>query len=94
MVPFSLGILGYFMLIQIYVIDSYPVYTAFGITVLTAMRSLVGAFLPLTGPPLYSSLGLGWGNSLLGFVAFVYVPIPIFFSRWGQRLREKYPLEL
>lgn len=60
----------------------------------TELRSLVGALLPLAGSPLYDTLGQGWGNSLLGFICILMIPLPIFFYRFGKRLRkmEKFTL--
>ena len=49
----------------------------------TFFRSILGTFLPLAGPPLYTSLGLGWGNSVLGFIAVALVPIPILLYRYN-----------
>lgn len=54
----------------------------------TVTRSLLGAFLPLAGDRLYQSLGLGWGNSLLGFIAFAMIPIPLVFYKYGQAIRQ------
>lgn len=53
----------------------------------TVVRSLVGAFLPLAGRPLYSDLGLGWGNAVLAFIALVMVPLPFVFLKYGAWLR-------
>ncbi|KAB8220223.1 major facilitator superfamily domain-containing protein [Aspergillus novoparasiticus] len=52
--------------------------------------SLIGlaALLPLAGQPLYDKLGFGWGNSLLGFLAIVFIPIPWLLYRYGRQLRE------
>ncbi|PWY87121.1 MFS multidrug transporter [Aspergillus sclerotioniger CBS 115572] len=94
MVPFGIGLIGIYMPIQTYVIDCYPAYAASANAALTALRSLLGALLPLAGPKLFSSLGLGWGNSLLGFIALAFVPVPIFFNRYGQRIRERWTVDL
>ncbi|PYI00876.1 MFS multidrug transporter [Aspergillus sclerotiicarbonarius CBS 121057] len=94
MLPFGIGLIGIYMPIQTYVIDCYPAYAASANAALTALRSLLGALLPLAGPKLFDSLGLGWGNSLLGFIALAFVPVPIFFNRYGQRIRERYPVNL
>ncbi|KAJ5925827.1 hypothetical protein N7454_007337 [Penicillium verhagenii] len=88
MFPFGVGMMGVFMPIQTYIIDCYPAYAASANATLTATRSLVGALLPLAGPSMFDSLGLGWGNSLLGFLALAFVPIPIIFTKYGQRIRE------
>lgn len=57
--PLGSGMMGVFLPIQSYMIDSYDQYAASAIAALTVTRSLVGAFLPLAGPPMYSALGLG-----------------------------------
>lgn len=94
MVPFGIGMMGVFMPVQTYAIDCYPAYAASANATLTATRSLVGALLPLAGPKMFQSLGLGWGNSLLGFLALAFVPVPIFFHRYGKSIREKFPVNL
>lgn len=77
-----------------YLVDCYPMYAASAIAANTELRSLVGALLPLAGTPMYQTLGLGWGNTLLGFLCIVMIPLPIIFNRFGKRLRkmEKFKL--
>jgi len=36
---------------------------------------------------MYDALGLGWGNSLLGFISLALIPLPILFYIFGERLR-------
>lgn len=69
-------------------------YAASAIAANTELRSLVGAVLPLAGTPMYNRLGLGWGNSLLGFLCILMIPLPIIFHRYGKKLRkmEKFKL--
>ncbi|KAK1673929.1 major facilitator superfamily domain-containing protein [Colletotrichum godetiae] len=38
----------------------------------------------------YESLGLGWGNSSLGFIALSLVPILVSFYVFGERIRGKF----
>lgn len=52
------------------------------------MESVLTVVLPLGGPPLYARLGLGWGNSLLAFVALVFAPLPVFILKYGENIRE------
>jgi len=94
MFPFGVGMMGVFMPIQTYVIDCYPAYAASGNAALTATRSLLGALLPLAGPAMFKALGLGWGNSLLGFIALTFVPLPIIFTRYGKVIRQRWPVNL
>ena len=76
--------------IQTYIIDAYTKYAASAVASITTLRSLAGFGFPLFAPALYNSLGYGWGNSLLGFVAIaIGVPAPWFFWHYGGKLRAK-----
>jgi hypothetical protein len=86
--PFSVGIIGIFLPITTYLVDCYPMYAASAIAANTVLRSLVGMLLPLAGPSMYSTLGLGWGNSLLGFLCLALIPVPLLFLKFGARLRK------
>lgn len=94
LIPFGFGMMGIFIPIQTYLIDSFPMFAASAVAALTASRSLFGAILPLAGPSLYASLGLGWGNSLLGFVAIALIPAPALIFKYGGAIRKKYPIQL
>ena len=94
LVPFGFGLIGIFMPIQTYIIDSFPEYAASGIAALTASRSLFGALLPLSAPYMYAKLGLGWGNSLLGFVAIAMIPFPALIYKFGGRIRKNHLVKL
>lgn len=87
LMPYGFGIMGLFLSITTYLVDSYPMYAASAIAANIILRSTVGALLPLAGPPMYSALGLGWGNSLLGFICIAMIPFPIVFYKFGGRLR-------
>jgi MFS family permease len=92
--PFALGMIGIFLPIQTYFIDVGGKYAASSVAGLTALRCLFGAFLPLAGPAMYSSLGLGWGNSLLGFLAMGLIPVPALIYRYGKAIRTKFPITM
>ncbi|TGJ86490.1 hypothetical protein E0Z10_g2244 [Xylaria hypoxylon] len=94
LIPYGFGIMGLFLPITTYLVDSYPMYSASAIAANIILRSTVGALLPLAGPPLYDSLGLGWGNSLLGFICIAMIPLPIIFLKFGARLRKSERLNL
>jgi MFS family permease len=88
LIPYGFGIMGLFLPITTYLVDSHPVYAASAIAANVILRSLVGALLPLAGPPMYTSLGLGWGNSLLGFICVLMIPLPAMFYKFGARWRK------
>lgn len=37
---------------------------------------MLGAGMPLASYPLFHNLGIDWGNTLLGFVSLLLIPIP------------------
>ncbi|KAI0809857.1 major facilitator superfamily domain-containing protein [Xylaria sp. FL0064] len=94
LVCFGLGLIGVFLPIQTYMIDAFPEYAASSTAALASSRNVVGTFLPLAGPYLYEALGLGWGNTLLGFVALLLIPAPYFIAKYGEKLRLKYPIKI
>jgi hypothetical protein len=80
--------------VQNYLVDAYTQYAASAIAAATILRSLLGALLPLAGQPRYDKLGVGWGNSLLAFIALAFSPVPWFFWKYGERIRTKNPIAL
>jgi hypothetical protein len=71
-----------------YLIDAYTVYAASVTASSTILRCLFGALLPLAGNYMYDAMGVGWGTSLLGFIAVAFIPLPVIFYRYGQQIRE------
>lgn len=92
--PFGIGMMCAFLPIQTYLIDAFSEYAASAIAAATVLRSLFGAFLPLAGPPMYRALGLGWGNSVLALAAILFAPVPLVFWRYGERIRQRFPVDL
>lgn len=45
------------------------------------------AILIVTAVTVYSTLGIGWASSLLGFIATALSPVPWLFYLQGKRLR-------
>lgn len=90
------GMIGLVMCIQTYLIDAFMVYAASATAANAVLRSVLGALLPLCALDMYDSLGLGWGNTLLGFLALALAPIPLLFRVYGERIRTtpKWQVEL
>ena len=78
------------MSVNLYLVDTYTRYSASAIAATKVLQSITGAVLPLAGPALYSRLGLGWGNSVLAFIAVAFFPVPFLFYRYGERLRNMF----
>ena len=83
----GIGTLYVFLPVQMYLIDVYTIFAASAIGANTVLRSIFGTCIPLAGPALYARLGLGWGNSLLGFLALAIAPSSILLIRLGEKIR-------
>lgn len=81
------------MAISMYLIDTYTIYSASALAAVTVIRSIGGAVLPLAALPMYNSLGFGWGNSVLGFIAVGMIPFSFLIIRHGERLREHFEIK-
>lgn len=79
---------------QNYFIDSFEKYAASAIAAGTVFRSLVGGIIPLGAPALFEKLGYGWGISVFAFVSLLLAPAPIMFFIFGERIRERFKVNL
>ncbi|EGX95522.1 MFS transporter, putative [Cordyceps militaris CM01] len=80
---------------QIYLVDSFGAAAAASAMAANLLvRSPFGAFLDLIASPLYNKPGLGWGNSVLGFITLAFTPVPWLFYRYGGYLRTKFTINL
>lgn len=78
------------MPLQAYIIDAYPDHVSSALAASQFLRSLTAFLFPLFVPSMYSALGYGWGNSLLGFAGLFFgLPAPAILWYWGVRLRER-----
>ncbi|KAL4808632.1 major facilitator superfamily domain-containing protein [Aspergillus unguis] len=84
---FGIGLMTVFMAANTYLVDSYLLHAASVTAANTVLRSLAGALLPLAGPAMYDALGLGWGNSLLAFIALAMCACPMLFWKYGEMIR-------
>ncbi|ORY67008.1 bicyclomycin resistance protein [Pseudomassariella vexata] len=95
---FGTGIVGVaniviFMALQMYLVDAFTVYAASALAANTLVRSIAGAVLPLAGLPMYEKLGIGWGNSILAFIALGFAPVAWLIIRYGEVIRKSYPMK-
>ena len=76
--------------LQAYVIDSYPDHTSSASAASQFLRSLAAFGFPLFAPTMYESLGYGWANSTVAFIAIaIGIPAPFLIQIYGARLRAK-----
>jgi hypothetical protein len=93
-IPYGFGLLGIFVPCQTYMVDAFLETAASAVAALVCLRCVIGALLPLVGPVMYARLGLGWGNTVLGFVTVAVTPVPFAFMKWGGFVRKRYPVKL
>ncbi|KAI1734863.1 major facilitator superfamily domain-containing protein [Xylaria scruposa] len=88
----GLGLMMIFFSTILYIVDSFTIYAASALAVNGFIRSVGGGLLPLAGLTLYSKLGVGWGNSVLGFIALAILPVSLLLIRYGEYLRTRFPI--
>lgn len=70
-----------------YIVDVFIRYANSAISANTIVRSVFAASFPLFSSKMYHNLGVPWATSLLAFFAIAFIPIPIVFYLFGNRIR-------
>ncbi|KAF2170000.1 hypothetical protein M409DRAFT_64388 [Zasmidium cellare ATCC 36951] len=84
----AVGLIVCFNCAQGYVVDTYTTYAASATGAAAFVRTMCGFSFPLFAPGMYEKLGVGWGNSLLGFVSLsLGMVAPVLLWRYGPWLR-------
>lgn len=85
---FPLGIFPVFMSVIGYLTSAYPKYVASTLAGNDLMRAGFGAGFPLFAGAMFHKLGIAWGNSLLAFLAMMFIPVPFVLVRHGSKIRK------
>lgn len=91
---YGLGQIAIFNCTQNYYIDAFENYAASAIAAGALFRSIVGGIVPLFTTSLFEKMGVGWGMSIFGFLSVALAPSPLFFYHYGERLRERFAIQL
>lgn len=83
------GLLSIFLQALNYLVDAYLMFAASAIAANTFLRSLCGAAFPLFARQMFEGMGIQYAATLLGCVAAVLVPVPIWFYLRGAKIREQ-----
>lgn len=83
------GLLSIFLQALNYLVDAYLMFAASAIAGNTFLRSLFGAIFPLFARQMFQGMGIQYAATLLGCVAAVLVPVPIWFYLRGAKIREQ-----
>ncbi|KAF3763330.1 MFS general substrate transporter [Cryphonectria parasitica EP155] len=85
---FAYGIIISTQSMQAYLVDANPEHVASATAASQLLRNITAFAFPLFASRMYSSLGYGWGNSLLTFVWLgLGLPAPFLSWRYGAGLR-------
>lgn len=79
--------------LQMYLVDTFSLYSASALASNSLVRSVLGATIPMAAFPMFDKLGLGWGNSLLGFISCTMIPVPWLVIKYGEYLRKHYEIK-
>ncbi|MCO5565330.1 hypothetical protein L7F22_019003 [Adiantum nelumboides] len=89
---FGMGIMATTFVVQTYTIDAYSAYAASALAATTSLRSAAAFGFPLFSTKMYDTLGYGWGNTLLAFLAFLAGgPGTLCIYLYGPKLRKLSP---
>ncbi|KAF2866758.1 major facilitator superfamily [Massariosphaeria phaeospora] len=83
------GLLSIFLQALNYLVDAYLMFAASAIAANTFLRSLCGAAFPLFAQQMFNGMGINWAATLLGCIAVVLIPVPVWFYLRGGKIREK-----
>ncbi|KAJ4214037.1 hypothetical protein NW759_010563 [Fusarium solani] len=86
---FTVSIITLFMPVLNYLGMAYPQYAASVLAGNALFRASCGVVFPLFARALFRNLGIGPGNSLLGGLSILFIPIPFILSYRGERLRHR-----
>ncbi|UKZ49254.1 hypothetical protein TrVGV298_003499 [Trichoderma virens] len=92
-VVIGVGDLIVYMSLQMYLVDTFTIYAASALAANAVIRSIAGSVLPLAGLPMYNRLGMGWGNSILGFIGLALSPVAWLFLKHGENLRKRFEIK-
>ncbi|TVY91629.1 Caffeine resistance protein [Lachnellula willkommii] len=84
---FSIGVVTLFNSLFTYLGLTFTAYAGSVFAGATLFRACFGASFPLFARALFNKLGVAPGNSLLGGLAILFVPVPYLFYFYGERIR-------
>lgn len=95
-VPVGMGLILIFLPCFNYIIDCYLIYAASAIAGNTFLRSAFGAAFPLFTKQMFTNMKVKWALTLIGGLAAIMIPVPVFFYIYGDRfrLRSKYSVDM
>ncbi|KAH0491699.1 hypothetical protein TgHK011_003114 [Trichoderma gracile] len=88
-VLFGFGMFSVFVSTYMYLIDTYEVYAASALTMITLVRYVASGGMIEISIPMYKNLGIHWALTMLGLIALVFTAVPYAFYKFGPWIRSK-----
>ncbi|PTB64678.1 MFS general substrate transporter [Trichoderma citrinoviride] len=88
-VLFGFGMFSVFVSTYMYLIDTYEVYAASALTMITLVRYVASGGMIEISIPMYKNLGIHWALTMLGLIALVFTAVPYAFFKFGPWIRSK-----
>lgn len=86
---FGFGIFSVFVSTYMYLIDTYEVYAASALTMITLVRYVASGGMIEISIPMYKNLGIHWALTMLGLISLVFTTVPYAFNIFGPWIRSK-----
>jgi len=87
-VLFGYGILTIFISTYQYIIDSYEIYAASALSMVTLVRYIASGGMIEVTIPMYENLGVQWTLTVFACIGLVFTPVPYLFYKFGPRIRK------
>ncbi|KAJ9504159.1 hypothetical protein LTR99_005911 [Exophiala xenobiotica] len=87
-ITFGVAFMLIFMALLNYLTDAYETYAASAQGIASTCRSAFGVLLPLASHRMFSTLGIAWACSVLGFLSMGMCVIPFAFIWYGDKIRD------
>jgi len=88
-VLFGYGVITIFISCYMYLIDSYEMYAASGLTFATLIRYNCAGGMTVAGIPFYKNVGVHWTLTILACLSALLAPLPYIFYIYGHVIRRR-----
>lgn len=72
-----------------FTIDAYRLFAASAMACNGVVRSTMASVFPLFGLQMYKNMGIHWSTTMLALITAGFIPMPILFFIYGERIRAK-----
>ena len=86
---FGYGVMGIYLCVYMYIIDSYETRSASALTFVTLVRYVVSGGMTVVGIPFFDNLGTHYTLTILACISVALVPIPYLLYYYGHALRSR-----